>query len=442
MDGVSSPQANVDRAAELGMSGLAITDHGTAAGLYDHYDACHKKGIVPVLGNELYWKEDIGAPWRWKSVENEELRERLKEEDKSRKYFHGCFYATSFVGYQNLLRLSSMGFDEGRYQHGRPVVSKEDIFNHSEGLAFNTGCMIGLVGVAQKRPLDIVESRRLMGEFHEVFRDRMFVEIGPAQVCMDWDNKESVFKPRVDGCLQQQHNHRALALAREFDIPVIVASDGHMARPDLKPLQDMLITSVTGGWHFHQTHSILSSDETWDLIEKYHPYIGMKDFESYIDNTFRLTALARGLRLKFAPLISVAQMKHHPLWEEGLSSREFLFKIVRHMKRIPDDPVYISRLIREIDVIANNGVTDYTDYFLMLHDLVRAAQERGEGVGAGRGSAAGCLLAYALGITEVDPIRYGLLFERFLNPGRLGVPNISFAEYPFERWLKEQKSDK
>lgn len=423
------------------MTACAITDHGTVAGLYEHYAHCKKKGIIPILGNELYWKEDVNTGFAWKDVENEVLRKEMKEADKARKYFHGCFYALNETGYKNLLKLSSIGFQPGHFQYNRPVVSKSEIFEYSEGLAYSTGCMIGSIGVAQPNPLTESESSRLVAEFKEIFGERMFIEIGPAQVCMDWDREIADFRRRPGGCLQLAHNHRAIKFSKDHGIPLVVASDGHMCKPSLKPVQDLIIRSSTSnrdGWHFYQTHAMLSSDETWQLIEKFHPYISESLYRSAIDSTFLLTSLAKDLKLSFSPKVPVFPVSSHPLYEPGMSKRELLVKIVLSNGRIPADPVYMERLRHEVSVLCGNGIIDLTDYFLVLEDVIRAAKAMDVPVGPGRGSAAGSLLAYALGITQVDPIRHGLLFERFLNEGRIGEPVISFSEYSFEQWVKDR----
>lgn len=434
LDGVSSPRDNVLRAKECGSPALAISDHGTVAGIFEFYDECKKNGIIPLIGNELYFKED------------------LTERDKGRKYFHGVFIAQNEVGFKNLMWLSSKGFEpDTHYQYGRPVVSVDEILAHSEGLVFSTGCMVGIVGTAQNRPLSLDEADNLISRFREVFQDRMFIELGPAQVCTDWKpddpNKKAADKvwthrPREEkevvvgphrawtNCLQIEHNMRGRYFSKKYNIPVVIASDGHMCRPELKEVQDLLITSSfanKNGWHFHQINSMLSSEETWVEMQKNHSYVSERDFEEMIDNTYRVLDFCKELELHFGPMVPRFPLEKHPLYKDGMGPRDLMFAIIKENGRMVNSPEYLSRLQDEIKVICDNGVTDYTDYFLILSDIVRMAADSGVGVGPARGSAGGCLMSYLLGITAIDPIKYNLSFTRFLNEGRVkkgALPDI------------------
>jgi DNA polymerase-3 subunit alpha len=438
LDGVSSPEENVKRAVELGMPAVAISDHGTVAGIFELYTAAKKAKIKPLLGNELYFKE------------------KLKDGNKDRKYFHGVFIAQNEVGFKNLLWLSSVGFKEDHFEFRRPVVSIDEIAAHSEGLVYSTGCMIGVLGTAQKSQLTLEEADPLVAKMKSIFGDRMFIEIGPAQVCMEWEKKEEgskehEFKPRPEkqididemkawsNCLQLEHNFRAMHFSKKYAVPLIVASDAHMAHPKLKSVQDMLMFGAPGnqsGFHFHQTHAMLSSLETWQEIQKNHSYIDLKSYEGMIDNTYKVLDFCRNLDLSFAPMVPTFQLEKHPLYQAGMTPRQLMMAIIKANGRMRKEPAYLNRLRDEIRVICENGVTDYTHYFLILADITRAARERGVGVGPARGSAGGCLLSYLMGITEIDPIKWNLNFTRFLNEGRLGNPVISFPELPYKDWSK------
>ncbi len=435
LDGVSSPTENVKRAVELGMPGVAISDHGTVAGVFELYSAAKKAGITPLIGNELYFKNT------------------LLDENKDRKYFHGVFLAQNEVGFKNLMELSSIGFREDHYEFRRPVVSIQEIADHSEGLVFSTGCMIGILGTAQKSQLSLDEADVLVARFKEIFQDRMFIEVGPSQVCMEWEkvdveNKKYDFvqRPSKDveigenkiwtNCLQTEQNYRAYHFSKKYGIKLIVASDAHMANPDLKSVQDMLMTGAPGnsaGFHFHQTHAMLSSEATWVELQKHHPYILQKEYEGMIDNTYQVLDFCRSLKLNFAPMVPKFPLDKHPLHKSGMTPKDLMFEIVKANGRMRwDDERYVVRLKEEVRTICNNGITDFTEYFIILSDIARAAKDRGVMVGPGRGSAGGCLLSYLMNITEIDPIKWGLNFTRFLNQGRLGTPKISFKEYSYE----------
>jgi DNA polymerase-3 subunit alpha len=405
------------------MASLAVSDHGTIAGIHEHYTACNKVGIIPILGNEIYWKPDLT--------------------DKKLRYLHGCFYAKNDIGYKNLLTLSALGFDKDHHQFGRPVVSQKDIMEHSEGLIYSTGCMIGVIGVS--RGFSEEWACTTLEPLLEAFKDRTFIEIGPAQVCQEWDRNTKSFHNLPDGCLQEKHNRRAMILAKKYGIPILIASDSHMAYPDLKPIQDLLIRSSPSnkdGWHFAQTHAMGSSEDFWNLIQKNHPYIDIKTYEQMIDNTFLVADLVKDLRLKFHPMIPKFPLESHPLYQKGMTDRDLMWKIIYTKNRIPKDVSngtfdkrYTDRLKVEAKVICDNGIVDYTNYFLVLSDFVDYMTKAGEAVGP-RGSAAGSLLAYLMGISPIDPIKNELSFERFFNIGRLGSGVISFEEFPFDKWEK------
>lgn len=435
LDGVSSPVENVKRAVELGMPAVAISDHGTVSGIFEHYNAAKDAKIVPLLGNELYFKET------------------LRDGNKDRKYFHGVFLAMNDVGFKNLLWLSSVGFKEDHYEFGRAIVSIDEIASHAEGLVYSTGCMIGILGTSQKAQLSLDEADYFVARMHEIFKDRMFIEIGPSQVCMEWEKKEPTskeyeFKPRPEkqievgefkawsNCLQLEHNFRAIHFSKKFQIPLVVASDAHMAHPELKPVQDMMMFGASkSGFHFHDTHAMLSSQDTWVELQKNHSYIDVKQYEEMIENTYKVLDFCRGLKLSFAPMVPLFPIHTHPLFKTGMTARQLMIEVIKSLGRMRwNDPVYAARFKEEFRVICNNGVTDYTNYFLILADIAREAPLRGVGLGPARGSAGGCLLAYLMGITELDPIKWNLNFTRFLNEGRLGTPEISFKEFSLKDW--------
>jgi len=483
LDGVSSPEEIIERAKELGATSVAITDHGNVSGIYEFYWAAKKVGIKPLIGCEFYMKGDLS--------------------NNDSKYFHGILIAMNKKGFENLLKLSSMARNEEHMigtteRNKRPIISFKEIFKHSEGLLFSTACVVGISGACQKKMaklktgkgnkyeshnLSFQEVDLLFGAFKAVFKDRMFVEIHPARVNTDYNNNVFVVRPVENtefgelqfstNCLQEEHNRRSILMAKRHGLPLVIATDAHMIRPDLKTVQDLLIKNAAdnfNGWHFDETFSMVGSEEMWNMFQKNHPYITKELFEQCIDNTYMAASLCEDIQLDFKTIVpkfplwllekkiadSAVQAYFHErykdIYKPGMTSREMMFAIIKRTGRMPKDNLqYLRRLQEEVKVICDNGIIDFTDYFLILSDTVNAAPYLGVGVGPGRGSSAGCLLAYLLGVTSIDPIKYDLSFVRFLNAGRIEsgqMPDIDLdfsnrsliVKYLFELYGKDYVS--
>lgn len=414
LDGVNSPLEIIKTAKKHGAEAVVITDHANMAGCFEFYLNCQKEKIKPIIGCELYMKEN------------------LKDNNKKLKYFHGIFIAQNRKGLENLFKLSSMGYKEGHFEFNRPIVSFDDILKHSEGLIFTIGCMQGISGAVFDIPYD--KTCEMIEKFYNVFKDRMYIEIAPSKVDKDWnrslkrhmpiDAKEYTFDAMTfqTNCLQEIHNKRALYLAIKYNLPVVLGTDAHMVSSDLKPIQDLLIKSAPynkDGWHFGSIHSMLSSEEAWQLLQINHPYIPIDFFQLILDNNQKLADSVEEYNLTFNTIIPKFKLSNHTLYKEGMTERELMLAIIVNLNRLPNNQMYVNRLKEELTVICDNGLADYTNYFLILSDIVRFAKENDVTVGPGRGSVGGCLLAYLLGITDIDPIKYGLSFARFLNAGRL-----------------------
>jgi DNA polymerase III subunit alpha len=456
LDGVSSPTEIVARAKQLGAPAVALTDHGNVSGIFELYWAAKEAGIKPLLGCEFYMKGDL------KNFDN--------------KYLHGILIAMNQKGLENLLVLSSMARDADhwvgdREKGKRPVITYKEIFAHNEGLLFSTACVVGISGASQKKlvssktsntgntshkyeehTLAFEEVDMLFSAFKRVFEGRMFVEVGPARVCTNYDKggfvpKQAETKRFGDliyttNCIQEDHNRRSIFMAMRHNLPLIITTDSHMAYPELKKVQDLLIKNSPdnfNGWHFDQTHAMISSDEMWELIKTNHPYISQTLFEEMIENTHKAAALCGDIKINQQPIVPKFPMwlleneppanetvrhrfyvRYSEMYRPGMTAKEMMMEIIKRVGRLPKgDLRYLLRLKEEVQVICDNGITDYTDYFLILSDLVRTAPSLGVGAGPARGSAGGCLLSYLLGITAIDPVKYDLSFVRFLNAGRL-----------------------
>lgn len=391
LDGEGTIQKLVDRAKELGQTALAITDHGNMYGVIDFYEYAKSQGIRPILGCEVY----VAA------------RSRL---DKVHEYdaqsYHLILLAENDEGYHNLMKLVSLGFTEGFYY--RPRIDMEILRKYNKGLIALSACM---AGVLSRNILDdnYDEAKRRAREFIDIFgRDRYFVEI------------------QDHGILEQQKLNRGLiALAEELGLSLVATNDIHYVRREDAEYQDVLMCIQMGKTVQDEDRMKMSTDQLYLKSEE-----EMRELFSYvpqaIENTQKIADRCR-VEIEFGKL-------HLPKFEvpDGMTSPEYLRRLTDAgmEERYPaDDGSVRARLEYELGVIEEMG---YVDYFLIVWDFIRYARENGIMVGPGRGSAAGSVVSYCLHITNVDPIRYGLIFERFLNPERVSMPDIDI-DFCYER---------
>jgi DNA polymerase-3 subunit alpha len=391
LDGAARIPHLLDRCKELGMSSIAITDHGAMYGVVDFYREAKERGIHPVIGCEVYI-----AP---RSM-------YYKEAHTDSNYAHLVLLAENQKGYQNLVKLVSMGFLEGFYY--KPRIDYDVLAQYSEGLISLSSCMAGdiprlLLGGQYNQAKEL--ALRLEGIF------------GKGNFYLELQNH---------GIEQQRIvNEGLLALSRETGIPVVVTNDVHYIDREDAEVHDILLCIQTGStvdepnrMRFETDQFYLKSpDEMMNLF---------KDCPEGIANT---VAIAQRCKVDFD-----FNTIHLPKYDvpEGYTAAEYL----RHLcyeglkrKYSPVTQEAKERLEYELSVIEQMG---YVDYFLIVWDFIRFARERGIMVGPGRGSAAGSIVAYVLDITQIDPLRYNLLFERFLNPERVTMPDID-VDFCFER---------
>ncbi len=384
LDGMSRIGEIPGRILELGMDACALTDHGVLYGLIDFDAACRGQGVRPILGVEAYM-----APGS-----------RLEQGGGAgeRSSYHMLLLAMNDTGWHNLMRLMSIASLEGFYR--RPRIDKEVLRRHQEGLIGSTGCLQGEVP-SLLRLGRTEEARQAMAEYVEIFgRDRFIVEI--------WDHRMPEQRPVV---------RQLLALAKEFSLRVVATQDAHYLRREDAEAHDVLLAIQTG--------------KTLDDPAR----LRYPNDEFYIKSPSEMASLFEELPEALSNTLWVRDACDVPLGEGktllpsyevpgGEDPDQYLRRLCRERlpRRypIPSDEVH-ERLRYELDVIARMG---YQSYFLIVADFVDFARGAGIAVGPGRGSAAGSLVAYVLGITDVDPVRYHLLFERFLNPQRVTMPDM------------------
>jgi DNA polymerase III subunit alpha len=383
--------------ARMGMPALAMTDHGNLYGAYDFYKQAKAAGIKPILGAEFYV-----AP------ESRFLRRAVNwgeggENDVSGRgaYLHMTVLAATEEGLHNLYRLASLASLEGQWY--KPRIDRQLLSLHSAGLIATTGCPGGEIPT-RLRLGQYSEARTAAGELLEIFgRDNYYVEL--------MDHGVAVERQYRDGLMR---------LRKELDLPVLATNDLHYTYPRDAQAHGVLLCVQSGSTMADPNRFKFDGDDFY-LKSPQEMRAVWSDLPEACDNTLLVAERVSSYEAAFAPR---NLMPIFPV-PEGETEETWLVREVEHglTKRFPYGvpEAHAARAAYELDVIKQMG---YPGYFLVVADLVRYAKENSIRVGPGRGSAAGALIAYALGITDLDPLEHGLLFERFLNPERVSMPDI------------------
>lgn len=400
LDGSNKIKEYVKRVKELGMNSAAITDHGVMYGVIDFYKECKAQGIKPILGCEVYVAPDSRFD-----------KELGGGEDR---YYHLVLLAENNIGYANLSRIVSRGFTEGYYY--KPRVDMELLQTYHEGIIALSACLAGEVPrYIQKGLID--EARKAAIRYRDCFGEgNYFLEL------QDHGIPE-----------QKLVNTELLKLSRELSIPLVTTNDAHYTyAEDAKP-HDILLCIQTGKKLADEDRMRYEGGQYYVKSEE-----EMKGLFPYaweaVENTQRIADRCN-VEIEFG----VTKLPHFEV-PEGYDSWTYLNKLCLDglKERYGEDldaPAGVTgqsfreRLTYELDVIKTMG---YVDYFLIVWDFINYAKSNGIMVGPGRGSAAGSIVSYALKITNIDPIRYNLLFERFLNPERVSMPDIDI-DFCYER---------
>ena len=384
LDGAARINDLLDAAKNLGMTSLAITDHGTMYGVIDFYKAAQKRGIKPIIGCEVY----VAPKSRFDRNKNDTV-----------KYFHLILLAENDEGYKNLVKLVSLASTEGFYY--RPRVDKEILREYHDGLIALSACVAGEIPSAILNN-DISHARKLIAEYVEIFgRENFFLEI---------QNHGLEDEDKVRAALKN--------LSAEFNVPLVATNDSHYVRREDSEFHDLLLCIQTGKTIDDYKRMKFSSDNYYlksaeEMRELFF------DTPEACDNTLKIAERCN-VTLEFGKF----QMPEFPLPAPYVDAANYLRdlcnkKISARYTEITDE--ITTRLNHELEIIHGMG---YDGYFLIVHDFIDFARRKKIPVGPGRGSAAGSIVAYVLGITELDPLKYNLLFERFLNPERVTLPDI------------------
>ena len=391
LDGACRIPKLVERIKALGMTSCAITDHGVMYGCIDFYSAMKDAGIKPIIGCEVYV-----------------CRDRLDKSAANREYSHLILLCENNTGYQNLMKLVSEGFLTGYYY--RPRIDYNLIRQHSEGLICLSACLSGdLPKLLLQGRYDDAEA--YVREMQDIFGEKNFyVEIMDHSI-----REEKIVMPRL------------ISLAREMNVPLVATNDCHYLEEKDADAQEVLLCIQTGK---------TLDDANRMRMDTRQLYVKSEDemralFAACPDAVDRTQEIADRCNVEFE--FGVTRLPHYPV-PEGETALSMLTCLTHEglRERYPDaketDEPW-QRLNYELNVISSMG---YVDYFLIVWDFIRYAKSQGIMVGPGRGSGAGSIVAYSLGITMLDPLKYQLLFERFLNPERVSMPDID-VDFCYER---------
>jgi DNA polymerase-3 subunit alpha len=390
LDGACRIPLLVKRAKELGMHTLAITDHGVMYGVIDFYKACQKEGIKPILGCEVYTA----------------ARSHLDKDPRlDSEQGHLILLAKNETGYKNLMKLVSLGFTEGYYY--KPRIDYDQLAEYSQGLIALSACLGG--DIPQKLlNQDFTGARELALKLDTIMgKGNFYLEL------------------QYNGLEEQKRvNAELVRLSVETGIPLVATNDVHYIQQEDCRAQEILICIQTGKTIDDPDRLKFETDEFY-LKSPEEMWEHFKGYPEALLNTVRIAEQCN-VDIKFGEL-------HLPKYDvpEGYTSFSYLQEQceIGFRNRYNGSMAHHDRLVYELSVIDQMG---YVDYFLIVWDFIKYARDNGIMVGPGRGSAAGSLAAYCLGITNVDPIKYNLLFERFLNPERISMPDIDI-DFCYER---------
>jgi len=416
LDGAIRLPDLVKQASEWGVPAIAQTDHGNMFGAIDFYNRCKGAGIKPILGSEIYFtpgsRHDRAAAKRTKTVGSQD------EEESSRQIHHLILLCKNNIGYHNLCKLLSQAYLEGFYY--KPRADIELLKEYSEGLICTTACLKGEVGYNFFTDQDD-RAVKAIHKLHEIFGDDFYLEV------------------QENGIPEQQIvNQKVISYAKEHGLQVVATNDAHYMTPEDATAQEVLLCIQTGKTYADENRMRMTSQEFYfkspeKMREAFHYY------PEACDNTLRIADKCN-VELKWVDNEG-KQIYHLPDFpiDTGETTDQYFRRTSRegmdrrfagpHFSKLVKEenwetelkPKYLQRLEEELDMVIKMG---FPGYFLINADFIQWSKDNGIPVGPGRGSGAGSLVAYALQITNIDPLPYNLLFERFINPERVSMPDF------------------
>lgn len=403
LDGAIQHEPLAKRVSELGMSAVAITDHGNLFGAISFYNTMQGAQVKPIIGMEAYLA-------RGSRLHKTATDAPGTGHDGERGINHLILLAKDFTGYQNLVKLSSFAYTEGYYY--KPRIDREILAKHSEGLIALSACLSG-----------VPQSLLMAGKFDEA-----------AQAALEFQDimgEGNYYLEIQDQGLEQQHriNGSLIELSKKTGIPLVVTNDCHFLTAEDYEAHDALICLQTGKsihdpkrMRYSQYHYLRSPEEMWSVFGDELPDALLRTLEISEKCNLKLPKGKNYLPLYPVPEGHTIDTYFEQVVKEGFERRARVLRQLSAQGKLRHSlERYYERLRHEIETIKKMG---FPGYFLIVWDFIRFAKQQGIPVGPGRGSAAGSLVAYALYITDVDPIEYDLMFERFLNPERVSMPDI------------------
>ena len=392
LDGANRIDDLIKRAQHFEMPALAITDHGNMHAAWEFQEKARKAGVKPILGMEAY-------------VAPGDRRTRGRPAPGVKPYYHLVLLARDLVGYRNLVKLTSLGYTEGFYT--KPRIDRELLAQYSEGLIVSSACLAGEVATHLMDDR-IAEAREAAAWYAELFKDRYYLEVQAHT---------------SEG--QATLNAKVLSLADDLGLPVVATNDAHFLSHDDHEAHDVLLCIGLGKDRNDKDRMKYDDGLYFKSADEIRPFFPGR--EDVLTNTL---AIADAVDVQFAKKYYVPSFPLPPGVE---TENDLLVQMAtdgakeRYGSPLPTHVQ--ERLDYELGVITKTG---YAGYFLITADFIKAARDRGIPVGPGRGSAAGSLVAYATKITDVCPLEFDLLFERFLNPERVSMPDVD-VDFCFER---------
>lgn len=433
LDGQASIPALVDKAIGNGMKGIALTDHGNMFGIKEFFNYVKKKNSkvkdeIKALQKQLAEIKE-GDPGNTEKIN--EIEDTVKKaESKIFKPIFGCemyvaekrltektskkdtgrhlvVLAKNEKGYHNLIKLVSKAWTDGFYSH--PRIDKEHLEKYREGLIVSSACLGGEIPrLIQNGELE--RAKESIKWFKDVFGDDYYLELQRHKATVPRAN-HNVYP------IQQEVNEKLIELAREFDIKLICTNDVHFVNEDDAEAHDRLICVSTGKFLAEEKRMLYTKQEWMKTQEEMNVIFG--DIPEALSNTVEILDKVEVYSIDHGPILP-----NFPLPDGFTDNNEYLrYLVYEGAKKCWGelDEEHRERIDFELETIKNMG---FPGYFLIVQDFIRAGRDMGVSVGPGRGSAAGSAVAYCLGITQIDPIKFDLLFERFLNPDRISLPDI------------------
>ena len=383
LDGACRIKELIEAAASMGQKAIAITDHGVMYGAVEFYEKAKEKGIKAIIGCEVY----VASRSRFD-----------KDKVLDSRYSHLVLLCKNEIGYKNLINIVSKSFTEGFYS--KPRIDKELLENHSDGLIALSACIAGEI------PSKILQDNYEDAKKTAIYFDNLFGRGNFYLELQNHDYKEDFIV-----------NQGLFNISKETGIPIVATNDVHYVKKEDSEMQNVLICIGTGKTLAEENPLSFNTNEFYlksaeEMSELFN------EMPDAIENSVKIANMC-DFEFEFGSI----KLPYYDLGnsDHNIVMREMCLSGLKNLVRDDISNEYTERLNMELDVIAKMG---YTDYFLIVSDFVNFAKLKGIPVGPGRGSGAGSLAAYCLGITGIDPIKYGLLFERFLNPERVSMPDF------------------